>query len=57
MVLAEAIREAYGDIFVLESKPGENDKDLIAGKYKSTYKLSDIVADRAARTFLGRGLN
>ena len=48
MVLAEATREAYGDIFVLESKPGENDKDLIAGKYKSTYKLSDIVADRPA---------
>ena len=51
-VLAEAIRENYGDIFVLKSKPVSGDRDMIAGKYKSTYNLSDIVAERAARTFL-----
>jgi hypothetical protein len=51
-VLAEAVLEAYGDIFVLKSKPAKTDRDLIAGKYKSTYNVSDIAADRAARTFL-----
>jgi Family of unknown function (DUF5343) len=51
-VLAEAIREAYSDIFVLKAKPTKEDKDLIAGKYKSTFNVSDTAADRAAATFL-----
>ena len=51
-VLAEAVREAYGDIFVLKAKPTNADLNMIAGKYKSTYNLSDTSADRAARTFL-----
>ena len=51
-VLAEAVRDAYGDIFVLKARPTNSDKDMIAGKFKSAYNLSDTVADRAARTFL-----
>lgn len=51
-VLTEAVREAYSDIFVLKARPTESDKDMIAGKYKSTYNVSDTVADRSARTFL-----
>lgn len=51
-VLAEAVRDAYGDIFVLKSKPTNDDKDLIAGKFKSTFNVSDLVADRSAKTFL-----
>lgn len=51
-VLAEAIKEAYSDIFVIKSKPTKADKQLIAGKYKSTYNLSEIGAERAAATFL-----
>tara|TARA_R110002020_G_scaffold83397_1_gene206836 strand:- start:233427 stop:234077 length:651 start_codon:yes stop_codon:yes gene_type:complete len=51
-VLAEAIREAYGDIFILKSKPTNDDKDLIAGKFKSTFNVSELVADRSAKTFL-----
>lgn len=51
-VLAEAVREAYGDIFVLKAKPTSSDRQMIAGKFKSAYNLSDIAADRAARTFL-----
>ena len=52
MVLAEAVKEAYADIFVMKRNPGPTDVDMIAGKYKSTYNLSDNAADRAARTFL-----
>lgn len=51
-ILGEAVREAYSDIFILKSKPGNSDRDMIAGKFKSTYNLSDTAADRAARTFL-----
>lgn len=51
-VLAEAVREAYSDIFVIKAKPTNSDIQMIAGKFKSTYNLSDTAADRAARTFL-----
>lgn len=51
-VLAEAIRDAYSDIFVLKAQPTSSDRDMIAGKFKSTYNLSDTTAERAARTFL-----
>ena len=51
-VLAEAVREAYGDIFFIKAKPTNSDLQMIAGKFKSTYNLSDTAADRAARTFL-----
>lgn len=51
-ILAEAVREAYSDIFVLKAKPTKADKKMIIGKYKSTYNMSEVVADRAASTFL-----
>lgn len=51
-VLAEAVKEAYGDIFVIKAKPTNADLAAIQGKYKSTYNLADLQADRAARTFL-----
>lgn len=52
IVLAEAVREAYSDIFVIKARPTSSDKDAISGKFKSTYNLSDLVAERSARTFL-----
>jgi hypothetical protein len=51
-ILAEAVREAYSDVFVLKAKPTNSDLQTIAGKFKSTYNYSDLQADRAARTFL-----
>jgi hypothetical protein len=51
-VLAEAVKDAYSDIFVLKNKPSKSDLSLIEGKYKSTYNMSDLSAERAARTFL-----
>lgn len=51
-VLAEAVRKAYDEVFVLKARPTSGDKDMIAGKFRSTYNLSDNAADRAARTFL-----
>jgi uncharacterized protein DUF5343 len=51
-ILAESVREAYGDIFVLKARPANSDLQMITGKFKSTYNLSDLQAERAARTFL-----
>lgn len=50
--LADAIVNAYSDIFVVKNNPADSDKDMIAGKFKSTYNLSDPVSDRCAATFL-----
>jgi len=52
VVLAEAVLEAYGDIFVLKGKPTDADLGMIQGKFKSTYNLSEVQAERCARTFL-----
>ncbi len=52
IVLGEAVKEAYGDIFVMKREPSSADLGMIVGKYKSTYNMSDTSADRAARTFL-----
>ena len=51
-VIAEAVKEAYGDIFILKAKPSNADLQMICGKFKSTYNLSDVSAERSARTFL-----
>lgn len=50
-VLGEAIREAYGDIFLIKSNPTENDKAAIKGKFKSFHNVSDNVASLMAKTF------
>lgn len=51
-VLAKAVKEAYGDIFIMKRNPTKSDVAMIIGKYKSTYNMTDIGAERAARTFL-----
>jgi len=50
-VIAEALREAYSDIFVIKEKPTESDRDLIEGKFKSTHNTSDRTAKLMANTF------
>lgn len=51
-VMGQAIKEAYSDLFVIKEKPTANDKDLIQGKFKSTFNTTDLVAERQAKTFL-----
>ena len=51
-VLAEAVIDAYSDIFTIKRDPTDSDVSIIAGKYKSTYNMSEVQADRCARTFL-----
>lgn len=50
--LARALKESYSDIFTLKAKPTKADKDAIQGKYKTTFNVNDLAAERAANTFL-----
>lgn len=50
--IARALRQSYSDIFVLKAKPSKADKAAIVGKYKTTYNVNDLSAERAANTFL-----
>jgi hypothetical protein len=50
-VLAEALREAYTDIFHITEKPTESDRAAIKGKFKSTHNVSDQIANLQTATF------
>ena len=50
-VLAEALREAYTDIFHITEKPTEADRAAIKGKFKSTHNVSDQIANLQTATF------
>ena len=52
-VMGEALREAYGDIFLIKEHPTQADKEAIEGKFKSFHNASDHVASLMTKTFMG----
>lgn len=50
-VMADALREAYGDLFLIKAKPTKSDQAAITGKFKSFHNTSNDVAQRMAKTF------
>lgn len=52
-VLGQALRDAYGDIFLIKEHPSSADKAAIEGKFKSFHNVSDNVAGLMTKTFLG----
>jgi Family of unknown function (DUF5343) len=50
-VMAEAVREAYGDLFTIRAIPTTGDRPLIEGKFKSTHNASPNIAKLMASTF------
>lgn len=50
-VMAQAVRDAYGDIFLIKANPTKADKDAIEGKFKSYHNVSDHVSGLMAKTF------
>lgn len=50
-VIGEALREAYGDLFVIKANPTDVDRALIEGKFKSAHNSTDRVAKLMASTF------
>lgn len=52
-ILGQAIREAYGDIFLIKEHPTKSDRTAIEGKFKSFHNVSDHVASLMTKTFFG----
>src|SRR5262249_39067488 len=50
-IMADAIREAYGDLFTIKERPTEADRELIEGKFRSVHNASQITARLMASTF------
>ncbi len=49
--MAQALKDAYADLFVLRSHPAESDRPILEGKFKSTHNVSDRLAKLMASTF------
>jgi uncharacterized protein DUF5343 len=50
-IMADALREAYGDVFTIKANPTDADRPLIEGKFKSVHNASANVAKLMANTF------
>lgn len=50
-VMADALREAYGDLFTIRAVPTDADRGLIEGKFKSVHNASGNTAKLMASTF------
>ncbi len=53
LVLGQALKDAYSDIFLIKEHPTNSDRSAIEGKFKSFHNASDHVAGLMAKTFLG----
>jgi hypothetical protein len=49
--MAEALRDAYGDLFLIKARPTESDRPAILGKFRSYHNVSDNVAKLMTNTF------
>jgi hypothetical protein len=52
-VMAQALRDTYGDMFLIKENPTTSDRSAIEGKFKSFHNASDNVASLMTKTFLG----
>ena len=50
-VMAEGLRNAYSDLFLIKEHPTDSDKAAIQGKFKSYHNVSDNVASLMMKTF------
>ena len=50
-VLGEALREAYGDLFLINEQLSEKDRTAVEGKFKQVHNATDRVAAEQAKTF------
>lgn len=51
-VMAQALRDSYGDIFLIKERPSTADRAAIKGKFKSFHNASDNVAGLMTKTFM-----
>jgi hypothetical protein len=50
-VMADAMRDAYSEIFHINATPSEADRSAVQGKFKSVHNVSDDVAEKQTTTF------
>ncbi len=50
-IIAEALKEAYGDLFTIKERPTDADRELIEGKFRSVHNATPITARLMASTF------
>ena len=50
-VMGQAMRETYGDVFLIKEHPNSSDRNAVEGKFKSFHNVSDNVASLMAKTF------
>jgi uncharacterized protein DUF5343 len=50
-VMGQALKNAYGDIFLIKEHPTEADRAAVQGKFKSYHNVSDNVAALMQKTF------
>jgi Family of unknown function (DUF5343) len=51
VVMGEALKEAYHDLFLIKANPTPADSKAIEGKFKSFHNVSDNVAQLMSKTF------
>jgi len=52
LVMGDALKEAYQDIFLIKSVPTKADRKVIEGKFKSYHNASDRLAQLMSNTFI-----
>lgn len=50
-ILGEAIRDAYGDLFLINENLSEKDRSAVEGKFKQVHNVTDRIAAEQAKTF------
>jgi len=50
-IMAEAVREAYADLFTIKANPTDADRQLIEGKFRSVHNATPNTAKLMASTF------
>jgi len=50
-ILGAALKEAYGDLFVINASPSKSDKGAIEGKFKSAFNVTERLSQLMASTF------
>jgi hypothetical protein len=50
-VMGDALKQAYGDLFLIRAQPTEKDRAVFEGKFKSSHNVTDALAKRMSNTF------
>jgi hypothetical protein len=52
-VMGQALRETYGDLFLIKENPTPSDRSAVQGKFKSFHNANDNLSGLMTKTFFG----